>query len=86
MDFDVPGNCCGCAEAVGALNRFGMCADCWVDLTPEDRAVLQGREVKIQPIQERLIPATPRWKIALVALWRSAVAAVLFYLLLRRGG
>lgn len=40
----------------------GLCADCWKDLTPEERAVIRGEEPPVEKIVHhvRLMPM-PRW-------------------------
>ena len=58
------------------LEFHGYCAACWSKLSPERRAILLGKEVVIQPVMERIIPAVPTWRKVVVGLWRVSISGV----------
>jgi hypothetical protein len=66
------------AKETGCLKYYGYCAKCWTKLTPERRAILEGREPNIE---YRMVPiALSPWRKWGLRLYLVAVAVGMYLL------
>lgn len=83
------GDMCPSASCYGTgYHEYGgMCAKCWVRLTPAQRSIAQGKEPSTKEIIEYRVetrPARNRLLTALLWLWGAAMTAGVLYLQSKR--
>lgn len=61
---------------------YGLCQTCWVDLTPEERAALQNKEV-VERVVRIYEPAPSLGLRVFDAMWRFGITGTVTYLVLQ---
>ncbi len=76
------GECWNCSSPA-VVQYFGHCPSCWMDFTPQQRAVLRGEEPPVKEIIHQTHHVThypSRVSVGLFRLWCFAVTAALAWL------
>jgi len=89
MELTDTGNDCPGCVADGYEEFCGHCPECWKNLDPEERAVLQGNEPPVKEIvtHKQVVTHYPPppwivWRICFIA-WNMAIGAALGWLMFR---